>query len=42
MITAGGVKKVLEALRADHDLVVVDCTSYFNDTTLGDPRRRPM
>ena len=34
MITAGGVKKVLERLRADHDLVVVDCTSYFNDTTL--------
>jgi pilus assembly protein CpaE len=34
MITAGGVKKVLDRLRADHDLVVVDCTSYFNDTTL--------
>src|SRR5207342_163715 len=34
MITAGGVKKVLETLRRDHDLVVVDCTSYFNDTTL--------
>src|SRR6478752_8665859 len=34
MITASGVKKVLEALRRDHDLVVVDCTSYFNDTTL--------
>ena len=34
MITAGGVKKVLEPLRADHDLVVVDCTSFFNDTTL--------
>jgi pilus assembly protein CpaE len=34
MITANGVKKVLERLRADHDLVVVDCTSYFNDTTL--------
>ena len=34
MITASGVKKVLERLRADHDLVVVDCTSYFNDTTL--------
>jgi pilus assembly protein CpaE len=34
MITATGVKKVLERLRADHDLVVVDCTSYFNDTTL--------
>ena len=34
MITANGVKKVLETLRRDHDLVVVDCTSYFNDTTL--------
>jgi pilus assembly protein CpaE len=34
MITANGVKKVLERLRADHDVVVVDCTSYFNDTTL--------
>ena len=34
MITASGVKKVLDRLRADHDLVVVDCTSYFNDTTL--------
>jgi len=34
MITAGGVKKVLETLRRDHDLVIVDCTSYFNDTTL--------
>ncbi len=34
MITAGGVKKVLDRLRADHDLVVVDCTSSFNDTTL--------
>lgn len=34
LITPGGVKKVLEALRRDHDLVVVDCTSYFNDTTL--------
>jgi pilus assembly protein CpaE len=34
MITASGVKKVLERLKADHDLVVVDCTSYFNDTTL--------
>ena len=26
--------EVLEALRETHDLVVVDCTSYFNDTTL--------
>jgi pilus assembly protein CpaE len=34
LVTASGVKKVLEALRRDHDLVVVDCTSYFNDTTL--------
>ena len=34
MINAAGVKKVLDRLRADHDLVVVDCTSYFNDTTL--------
>ncbi|TFG67822.1 MAG: response regulator [Thermomicrobiales bacterium] len=34
MITAGMAKKVIEALRRDHDLVVVDCTSYFNDTTL--------
>jgi len=34
MITASGVKKVIETLRRDHDLVVVDCASYFNDTTL--------
>ncbi len=34
MITPAGVKKVLEALRREHDLVIVDCTSYFNDTTL--------
>jgi len=34
MITAAGVKKVLETLRMDHDLVVVDCTAFFNDTTL--------
>ena len=34
LITPGGVKKVIDALRRDHDLVVVDCTSYFNDTTL--------
>jgi pilus assembly protein CpaE len=35
LITPAGVKRVLEALRARHDLVVVDCTSWFNDTTLG-------
>ena len=34
MITASGVKKILEALRRTHDLVVVDCTAFFNDTTL--------
>jgi pilus assembly protein CpaE len=34
MITPAGIKKVLEALRRDHDVVIVDCTSYFNDTTL--------
>src|SRR6478735_8370128 len=34
LITPSGVKRVLEALRRDHDLVIVDCTSYFNDTTL--------
>jgi pilus assembly protein CpaE len=34
MITPAGVKKVLETLRRTHDLVVVDCTAYFNDTTL--------
>jgi pilus assembly protein CpaE len=34
LITPAGVKRVLEALRATHDLVIVDCTSWFNDTTL--------
>ncbi len=34
LITTSGVKRVLEALRAQHDLVVVDCTSWFNETTL--------
>ncbi|HXU85793.1 MAG TPA: response regulator [Verrucomicrobiae bacterium] len=34
LITPSGVKKVLEALRKNHDLVVVDCTSWFNETTL--------
>jgi len=33
-ITPAMVKKVLETLRHDHDLVVVDCTAFFNDTTL--------
>ena len=34
LITPGGVKRVLEALRRTHDLVIVDCTSWFNETTL--------
>jgi pilus assembly protein CpaE len=34
LITPSGVRKVLEALRRGHDLVVVDCTSWFNETTL--------
>ncbi len=34
LVTASGVRKVLATLRATHDLVVVDCTAFFNDTTL--------
>ena len=34
LITPTGVKRVIEALRRQHDLVVVDCTSWFNETTL--------
>ena len=34
LITPGAIKRVLEALRREHDLVVVDCTAFFNDTTL--------
>src|SRR6476661_1024391 len=34
LITPAGIKRVIEALRQTHDLVVVDCTAYFNDTTL--------
>jgi pilus assembly protein CpaE len=34
LITPHGVKRVLEVLRESHDLVIVDCSSYFNDTTL--------
>ena len=34
LITPAGTKRLLEALRDTHDLVVVDCMSSFNDTTL--------
>jgi pilus assembly protein CpaE len=35
LITPAGVKHVIELLRQRYDLVVVDCTAWFNDTTLG-------
>ena len=34
LITPTVVKRVLEALRREHDLMIVDCTSWFNETTL--------
>ena len=34
LITPTAVKRVLEALRRQPDLVIVDCTSWFNETTL--------
>ncbi|MEO7119156.1 MAG: histidine kinase, partial [Candidatus Limnocylindrales bacterium] len=34
LITPTGIRRVIEALRKTHDLVVVDCTAFFNDTTL--------
>jgi pilus assembly protein CpaE len=35
VITPAGVKRVVEALRERYELVVIDCASWFNDTTLG-------
>jgi pilus assembly protein CpaE len=34
LITPTAVKRVIEALRRLHDLVIIDCTSWFNETTL--------
>ncbi len=34
LVTPSALKRVIEALRQEHDLVVVDCTTAFNDTTL--------
>jgi pilus assembly protein CpaE len=34
LVTTAGVRRVLEMLRAQADLVVVDCMSSFNETTL--------
>ncbi len=34
LITPASVKRVIEVLRATHELVIVDCSAFFNDTTL--------
>src|SRR4051794_4614560 len=34
LITPMGIKQVLDALRAEHDIVFVDCAAGINDTTL--------
>src|SRR3989304_28674 len=34
LITSGAVKQILEALRATHDLVIVDTWPWFHETTL--------
>jgi pilus assembly protein CpaE len=34
LITPAAVKRVIETLRLTHELVIVDCSSAFNDTTL--------
>ena len=34
LITPSGIRRVIEALRLTHELVVVDCTAFFNETTL--------
>mgnify|MGYP000513039437 FL=1 len=34
LVTATAVRRVLDALRARHELVVVDCPPAFNETTL--------
>jgi pilus assembly protein CpaE len=34
LLTPAGIKKVIEALRSTSDLVIVDCSAFFNDTTL--------
>ena len=34
LITPAGLKRILEALRLKYDLVIVDCSAVFNDTSL--------
>ncbi len=35
LITPAGVKRIIEVLRHNSELVVVDCAAWFNDTMLG-------
>jgi pilus assembly protein CpaE len=35
LITPAAVRKVIEKLRYEADVVIVDCAAFFNDTTLG-------
>ena len=34
LITPAGLKRVIEALRRTNDVVIVDCSAWFNDSTL--------
>jgi pilus assembly protein CpaE len=34
LVTASGLRRTIEALRMQHDLVIVDCPASFNDATL--------
>jgi pilus assembly protein CpaE len=34
LVTPAAIRRILDALRARHDLVVVDCAAAFSDTTL--------
>jgi len=34
LVSPAGVKRAIEALRMDHELVIVDCAATFNDTAL--------
>ena len=35
LITPAAVRKIIEKLRYEADVVIVDCAAFFNDTTLG-------
>ena len=34
LITPAGIRRIIETLKRNHDLVVVDCSAFFNETTL--------